>query len=217
MKKVLSYVLLLIPCSLFAQDNAYLGINLPALLINTADFRFERQVTSKFAFQMGMGFRLQSRDSTWDPGFKPIGEFSNLKNHAAYLAVGGRLFDEPPRFNTDFPYVSFEWVGAYYNETFIQRREPLQPQIVEAKGVKWGVSVQAGFVTEITKRLYLDVALQVGYSAPRPDLLGYYIPNLGYTLFGIDLVSIKGAHFQPIITAKYLLKKDKRRRIRERQ
>ena len=216
MRWCLLLIYLVVPFIVPGQNRTYVGINVTPLILNTLDIRAEHQLTRYFSVQMGVGFRAQSRDSTWQPRVKALQDFIHLKDQAAFLSIGARLFDRPERWATEYPYISFELVGAYYNEWYLPYNEPNMPTKINARGAKFGGSVQIGFVSELVDRLHVDVALQMGYSKARPsdDLLSYYIPSMGYTVFGLDIIGVKGGHLQPIITIKYNLVKDKRKRIR---
>ncbi|RMG22982.1 MAG: hypothetical protein D6730_15450 [Bacteroidetes bacterium] len=217
MKQWLTTISLVVPLLLCAQKRTYIGVNITPVILNTLDVRAEHQVNRFFSIQMAAGFRAQSRDSVWRPRVRALEDFIHLRDQALFLSVGARLFDRPARFATEYPYISFELVGVYYNEEVIIRSDFQPPVKLYPKGAKLGASVQIGFVSELMNRVHVDFALQMGYSKPRSDLLSYYLPSMGYTVFGLDIIGVKGGHLQPIITIKYNLVKDKRRRIREKE
>lgn len=216
MKRWLILASLVFPLFAFSQGRTYIGINVTPLILNTLDVRFEHQVTHFLSLQIAGGFRAQSRDSSWRPRVKALRDFIHVRDQAIFLSVGARLFDRPSKMATEYPYISFELVGVYYNEEVILRNEPHPPRKIFPRGAKLGASVQIGFVSELMERVHVDFALQMGYSTARQDeLLGYYLPSMGYTVFGLDIIGVKGGHLQPIITIKYNLVKDRRRLIRK--
>ncbi len=217
MKCWLIYISLVFPLILLGQNRTYIGINVTPVILNTLDIKAEHELTRYFSLQMAMGFRAQSRDSTWQPRVRALRDFIHLKDQAAFISLGARLFDRPERWATEYPYISFELVGAYYNEWYRLGNEPAVLQKINARGLKFGGNVQIGFVSELMDRIHVDFALQMGYSKARKDLLSYYFPSMGYTVFGLDIIGVKGGHLQPIITIKYNLVKDKRKRIREKE
>ena len=202
----------LIPIFSAAQKKSYLGINVTPLVINTVDARYERQVGKHFALQAGTGFRLQNRDSSVIPPFGFLKSFVELHNYGAFLSGGVRVFD---RNSTEYPYVAFDLIGAYFDEKIQSDDGSGGTRVWSASGLKAGGTLTIGFVTELLSRVHLDVALQFGYAPPRDDLNAYYLPGMGYSTYGLGIIGVRGGHLQPIVNLKYNLVKDPRQRIRE--
>ncbi len=207
---VLAFVL--IPVFSAAQKKSYLGINVTPLVINTVDMRYERQVAKHFALQAGAGFRFQNRDSSVIPPFGFLKNYVELHNYGAFLSAGGRVFD---RNSTEYPYIAFDLIGAYFDEKIQSDDGNGGTRVWNASGLKTGGTLTIGFVTELFDRVHLDVALQFGYAPPRDDLNAYYLPGMGYSTYGLGIIGVRGGHLQPIVNLKYNLVKDPRQRIRE--
>ncbi|MEM6804940.1 MAG: hypothetical protein AAF696_26315 [Bacteroidota bacterium] len=207
----------LFPCISICQDQTLVGLNLSPLLINTVDIQFERHVMPSIALQLGTGFRLQSRsgEDPVSPGF--LSDYIALRNRGAYLSLGAR-FSTPDEW--DYPYIAFEVVTSYFNENIVP--PPPGPGLPSmpprhVKDFKVGVNANIGFMLRVANKLYLDVGIEMGYTSPRPrhDVLAYYLPGMGISTFGLGRVGVEGGYFQPTLAVKYLLKRDKRIRIRE--
>jgi len=214
-KSILLYLALL-PCLLYSQDQTLVGLNLSPLLINTVDIQLERHIMPNMAIQLGTGFRLQSRDGSdpVSPGF--LSDYVALRNRAAYGSIGVR-FARPDEW--DYPYIAFEVVTAYFNELIVppppgDGLPGMPPRNV--KDFKVGVNANIGFMLRLADKLYLDMGIEMGYASPRPkhDVLAYYLPGMGISTFGLGRIGVDGGYFQPTLAIKYLLKEDKRIRIR---
>jgi len=169
------------------------------------------------ALQVGTGFRLQSRSGEDPVSPRFLSGYIAEKNKAAYLSIGTR-FSNPVEW--DYPYIAFEIVGAYFNEIIIPPTPNIghsHPVARSVKDVKIGINANIGFMLRLANKLYLDLGVEMGYSPPRPkhDVLAYYLPGMGASTFGLGRVGVDGGHFQPTLAIKYLIKKDKKIRIRE--
>ncbi len=212
MRRLSLLAFIVIPLLTVAQKKSYLGINVTPIIINTLDIRYERQLNRFFALQIGGGVRMQNRDSSTIPPFGFLKDYVELHNYGAYLSAGGRLFD---RNSTEYPYVALDLIGSYYDEHIQGDDGNGGVTIWDADGFKMGGTVTVGFVTELFKRVHMDVALQFGYAPPREDLNAYYLPGFGYSTYGLGIIGVKGGHLQPIVNLKYDLFKDRRQRLRE--
>jgi hypothetical protein len=210
MKNTLLVFLFLIPATLFSQKNLYLGWNIPPVLVGTIDLRIEQQLGRNIAFQGGLGFRTQGRDTNETAFISALNRYSAVKNRALYFSAGIRAFERSP---AEYPYLAFDIVGVYYDERVLTQNLELR----DVNGFKIGGALTLGFVSRITKRLSLDVALRLGYSPPRPstDVFNYYLPGLGYNTAGFNVLSVPGGHIDPILTLKYNLIKSRRDKIKE--
>ncbi|MDX2245391.1 MAG: hypothetical protein SF052_01340 [Bacteroidia bacterium] len=210
-------VLLLLPFCIYAQPKTDLGVNLAALMMGTGDVRADIHLTPGVALQLGAGVRNQNRNSEGKaPSFQALGDFIQQKNRAAYFSVGSRLTN-PQEDVYEYPYMGFHLTGVWYQENLLPE-DPLNgnPAVVHStSGFKLGISTTIGFSLRLTSTLYADLAVQMGYSKPREDLLAYYLPGLGYSTFGYGYIGVKGGHLQPVITLRYTIIKDRRMRIRE--
>jgi hypothetical protein len=216
MKWALSVVLLVIPTLIFGQYKIYLGINISPLIINTIDLNGEIQLSSFLALQAKTGTRFQNHESTDPPGLKFLSDYIQRKNKAAFLSLGVRLFNLTPT-EYEYPYIAFDVVGIYYSETILDTDASTGGISIfrDVNGFRIGGSFTLGFVWRLSDRIHLDLGLQLGYAPQRKEINAYYFPGLGYSTFGIGVLSIKGGHIQPLISLKYNIFKDKRQRIRE--
>ncbi len=205
--------LLLLPLCLLAQQRTLVGLNFSPLLINTLDLRVERQVHPNVSLQFATGFRQQKVGENNLPRVSLLKDYIHVRDQGAFLSVGGRLFNATPN-SYEYPYVSLDLTGAYYKDSYINHPDFDDP-VKTFQGWKLGGSMSLGFVIYLANRLYLDLGLQLGYSPMRPYTESYYLGGLGYTTFGPNRFSWEGAHFQPIITLKYVVLRDKRDRIRD--
>jgi hypothetical protein len=213
MRKTL-FLCLFASCSgLFAQIQTDIGINLTPLLLNGIDLQAEWQYTSTFSLVANTGLRYQTRPTDQAAPIQALGEYVHPSNFGTYVGIGGRWFNHEIN-EYQYPFIQVGLVGAYYQESILFRDEAGLPAQRQAEGFRLGLTTTIGFVVRICKRATLDLAMQMGYTKPREDLLNYYMPGMGYTSYGIDAISIKGAHFQPRVVFKYNIFQSKRQRIR---
>lgn len=188
----------------------YVGINVAPLLVNTLDLRIEYPVSDFWALEGGLGFRVQSRDIDETPRIAPLKDYIQPKNRAAFLTLGARVFT---RSTINYPYIAFNFSMIRYSEEVIPRNSPASLPINVEDNI-WATTLTVGLVSSLAPRWDLDVGIQFGYSPPREDLLAYYYPGAGYTSFGFGKWGVEGGHFQPVVTFKYNLAKNKRWRLR---
>ncbi|MEZ4850424.1 MAG: DUF3575 domain-containing protein [Bacteroidia bacterium] len=207
---------LVVPIFVLAQPKTDLGINVTPLAVGTVDFQGGMKLNPSFWLQFSGGFRAQSKKSSDPLRTRFLESYSQLKNYGAFLSIGGRLVN-PLEDEYEFPFIGFHLTGVYYNET-LTPDDPsggLPPRNVQ--GIKLGLSTTIGFSLRINPRLYADLAIQMGYSKPRNDLLAYYLPGMGYSTFGYGFIGVKGGHIQPIIAFKYTIVRDRREVIRDKE
>jgi len=204
------YVLLLLPITTWGQKNMYLGINVAPWLVNTLDIRGEYQVTSFLAVEAAGGFRIQGRDIGQTPRIAPLKDYIQPKNRAAFFSMGLRIFSAS---TGNYPYISWQLSTLRYDEDIVPRNSTGTQPVNVVENI-WATTLTVGFVSTLSPRWDLDVGIQFGFSPPRDDLLAYYYPGVGYTSFGFGKWGVEGGHFQPVVTLKYNLIKNKRWRIR---
>ncbi|MEM6346591.1 MAG: hypothetical protein AAF927_22070 [Bacteroidota bacterium] len=215
MNKTVLCLLLLLPLRLWAQERTFVGINLAPLLINTFELRLERQLSPVFNLQVAGGFRYQNVGSENRPRVSLLKDYIDYSNAGLHLSVGGRIFNDSAN-PYEFPYIALNLNANWYRDRVLDRSLPT-PAIVQYDGLKLGGTFTLGFVIYIMERLYVDLGLQIAYSPMRADLLSYYLGGMGYTTFGSNRFSLEGAHFQPVITLKYEIFRDKRARLRDQE
>ncbi len=213
MYQVILLLCVLLPTLSFAQRNSYIGINLSPLLVNTLELRFEYQINRRLSFQLATGGRYQSVAINETPRIAPLEDYLQPENKAIFISMGMR-FSGPQI--SDFPYISFDITHVHYWEEIVPRVSGGHPQLSTVNDTKLGVTATIGMVSRITPRIFLDVGIQFGYATPRSDLLAYYFPGMGYTTFGFSKWGVEGGHFQPILTLKYNLVKNRRLQLRKR-
>lgn len=220
---ILFYYFLLFFYSSYAQNRLYLGINIPSLIFGTLDFQSEYQIRSGLAIQMGLGLRAQGREVGEKLSFPALQGYIEPKNRAISFSVGTRIFNPPNyRYEREYPFILVHFVGSYYNET-IEIEDQINNgfKTREVSGLKWGVALGVGYHVWLSKRIYLDIGLQLAYSSARSNrsgeetVLAYYIPQLGFTTFGLNRIGFEGGHIRPVLTLKYYLIQNKRDRIRD--
>jgi len=195
----------------WSQRNIYLGVNLSPLLLNTLDIRFEYQTSNFFAIQLATGLRVQNRELEEVPRLAPLKDYIQPENKAIFLSIGARLTG--PRVN-NYPYIAVDITHVHYWEEVIPRIQGGKPPIRTVNDTNLGATFTIGIVNRIYDRLELDAGIQFGFAPPRSDLLAYYYPGMGYTTFGFSRYGIEGGHFQPILTLKYNLIKNRRQQLR---
>jgi len=208
------YVVLLFPVLCWAQRNTYVGINIAPLLVNTLDLRFEHQINPLLSLQLATGMRFQQISPGETPRIAPLEDYLQPENKAIFLSLGARLTGPQ---TTDYPYISFDITHVHYWEEIVPRIPNGTQGFTSVNDTKLGAMVTIGMISRITARLFLDVGIQFGYAQPRNDLLAYYFPGMGYTTFGFSKYGVEGGHFQPILTLKYNLIKNRRMRLRNRR
>ncbi len=209
MHHIIWYALMVIPLFSWGQRDMYIGINVAPILVNTLDLRFEYPTSSFMALEGGLGFRVQGREIGETPRIAPLKDYIQPRNRAAFFSFGARVFTPQ---SGNYPYISLNFSMIRYSEDIWPRNAtPRQPISVEDN--IWASTLTIGFVSSLAPRWDLDVGIQFGYSPPREDLLAYYYPGAGYTSFGFGKWGVEGGHFQPVVTFKYNLVKNRRYRI----
>ncbi len=212
MKRILLLVSLACSSYLYGQIRTDVGVNLTPLLLNSLDVQAEWQLAETFSLVANTGLRYQTQEPDQMPTIGVLREYMQPRNFGSYLAVSGRFFDREVN-EYQYPFIQFGVVGSYYRESVLRDPNRGFTSRTTVQGLRLGITSTIGFVIRLTERANLDLALQMGYTQPREDLLVYYTPGLGYTTYGIDAVSIKGAHITPMLTFKYNILQSKRQRI----
>jgi hypothetical protein len=212
MKKIFLPILLACCSILSAQVRTDIGINLTPLLLNNLDLQAEWQFTESFSLVANTGLRYQTLNPEAEAPIRVLGEYVHPSNFGTYFAVGGRWFNHEVN-EYQYPFIQVGLVGSYYEEDIFTRAADGNLTQRNASGVRLGLSTTIGFVIRITQRAHLDLAMQMAFTKAREDLLNYYMPGMGYTTYGLDAISIKGAHFQPRVVFKYNIRQTKRQRI----
>lgn len=209
MKYKILFVSLLLCSTAFAQQKTYLRVNLPALIMGSYEVSLERHLSDISALELGIGFRHQRLDSGETASFQSLARFRGLRNHSLAGTIGIRFFEDNPY---EHPFIAFHLTGVYYED----RIETTDAGIQDFKGFRLGGAVTLGFTFPMGERLGLDVAMQLGYTKPRerPEPSSYYFPGLGFVVADFNILSIAGAHFQPIFALRYKIQRSRRDRIR---
>lgn len=207
--------LFLLSCTIYGQRSLQLGLNVTPLIMNTVELRGEYDLTSHIALQGGAGFRAHARNESAIIRIQALQSYVQERNQAAFISLGGRIFnaeDNP----YEVPFIGLSVTLGYYRDEILETdRGPSPPVTQIAEGFQIGLSANIGFDIRISSKLHLDLAMQMGYSPPREELLQYYNSGLGFSTYGPGVLGVKGGHLQPQITLKYTVIKDKRQRIWE--
>ncbi|MDP5170278.1 MAG: hypothetical protein NWR72_08525 [Bacteroidia bacterium] len=206
--KLLAWIcILLFPEMILGQGSVYLGLQATPLSIGTFDVHAENRLTNTMSLYLGTGFRTQQIDRR-EPRVRLLNDFSNLGNTATFLTLGIRLFN--PETGIDYPYVQFGLTGLWYRDRFLN--DAGEQEI--SSDITWGPSATIGYVLNVNLRWTIDLGLQMGYSAPRTDLLAYYYPGLGFSTFGLGRYGVVGGHVQPVVALKYKIRLSDREKLR---
>ncbi len=211
MNRLLS-LLLFLPLISFAQRPLTVGLNVTPLVIGTLDLQVEKPLGKITALQFGAGFRAQNSRNKTGSFLRMFDRFHALENNAFYFSVGGRIFEMPAP-DHEYSYMAFDVFGIYYNETI----KNIDHSIEQKKGFNVGASLTFGMVFPLPGRFTIDLGLRMGYFPPREEPPIYFLPGIGFTTLGLDLIGVKGGHVLPLVMVKYNLIKDKRTRIREQE
>lgn len=212
MKKFTLLLFLVSTYTLSAQIRTDVGVNLTPLLLNSLDVQAEWQVLRTFSIVGQTGLRYQTQAIDQPPRIGPLAEFMQPRNVGAYVGLAGRWFN--PEVNEyQYPFVQLGFMASYYDEELLRIDGNGEFYRQAAAGVQFGITSTIGFVIRLTERANLDLALQMGYAPPREDVQIYYTAGMGYTTYGVDAISIPGAHLQPMITFKYNIQQSRRQRI----
>ncbi len=216
-------ILFILPYNLYGQNRLFIGANFPSLIFGTLEIKSEYQFKRNLALQVGLGLRAQGREIGEKLSFAALQGYIEPRNRAVSLSIGTRIFNPPDyRYEREFPFIQVDFIGSYYNET-IEISDPNTNNLFtkDVSGLKWGVAFQVGYHAWLFNRFYLDIALQLGYSKARSNkageetVLAYYLPNLGFTTFGLNRIGFEGGHILPVINVKYYLIQNKRDKIRD--
>jgi len=210
----LSFLILMCVINLgFSQVRTELGVNLTPLLLNSLDLQAEWQLAPTFSLVANTGIRHQTLGDDQEAPIRVLENYVHPRNTGAYLSVGGRFFNKEVN-EYQFPFVQFGLVGSYSYETILKMNDADVWEKVPSSRFQFGITTTIGVTLRMSERAHVDLALQMGYTKPREDISLYYTPGMGYTTYGIDAISIRGAHLQPMLVFKYNILQDKRQRIR---
>ncbi|MDX2285660.1 MAG: DUF3575 domain-containing protein [Bacteroidia bacterium] len=207
------WVLILIPAFVYGQRQAHLSLNLAPLIMGTGELRGEWQLANSLSFEAALGMRWQGTQLS-EPQLGALSQYIQPKNRGGFMSAGFRTFTKAAN-PYQYPFFAFNLTGVYYDEEIIVPDYTTGTyQIEAASGVRLGGSATLGFNLWISNRLNMDLALQMGYSKPREDLLAYYYPGMGYSTFGYGIIGVKGGHVQPVIALRYVIREDPRDKLR---
>lgn len=203
--RILTFILLnlLFTCALAQYNPISVGINMPALLTNTLDIRIKKPISRNVVLQCIGGFRNQNRAKPCS-NVSFIRDYIHKENRAAFLGLSVRLCD---RYSTDYPYISFDFMGIKYKNVFadsIDASKCVVYRYKKTEGITFGGGITIGYVLCLYKHLYLDGGVQVAYSSAKNQPQNYYLPSQGLSTYQtMDLFSFKGLMMQPIIVLQY--------------
>jgi len=204
--RILTFLLLFGVISICAQaqyNPISLGVNVPALMMNTVDIRIKKPISRNVVLQCLGGFRRQSRQKVCS-NFPFITDYIHRENEAAFVGLSMRLCD---RYSNDYPYISFDFVGTQYRNVFADSLSAQKCEVYrykETKGKTLGGGITIGYVFRLYKHLYLDSGLQISYTSARNQPIEYYLPGFGYSTYQtMELFSFKGLMMQPIVVLQY--------------
>lgn len=202
MRKILLLLSLASVFQLTAQIRTDVGVNLTPLLLNSLDVQAEWQLQPTFSLVAQTGIRYQTQEPDQPVTISPLSEYMQPRNVGGFVSLGGRFFNREVN-EYQYPFIQLNLVGSYYDEELLNLDDDGNFYRSATRGFRVGVSSTIGFVIRVTNRASLDLAVQVGYTPPRDDIHIYYIPGMGYTTYGIDAISVKGAHVNPMFVFKY--------------
>lgn len=206
MKHILFIPLLL----LFIFNNVYaqnsnpitIGINFSPLILGGAEIKAEIPVLQSIGIQTGISGRYQTSDSPSEYPIKNLASYIHAQNKGIAFQMGLRFADHYAEY---YPYASIDMVTSLYHYQYMSS----QSLKTISKGITVGGSINVGFVAQLWKQFYLDIALQTGWSAKlrnSPD--NFYLSGMGYNLKGAtESAFLQKMTVQPIIMLKYQIGK----------
>jgi hypothetical protein len=207
--------LFLLPSLLSAQHQLQVGINVPALVMNTLDFRVGWKLTPSFILEGATGFRQQEVPAGATPRVAVLHDFIQQHNQGGFLSVGGRFVNTADN-RYEFPFIAFDLTGIYFRDEIMRpTTNGTEPSPETFSGFRWGGSMTIGFSIRLKNRLYLDLGMQMGYSPPREIPLQYFYGGMGFSTYRPSAFGVKGGHIQPLVCLKYTLIQDRRDRLRD--
>ena len=207
--------LFLIPLFLYGQKSLQLGLNVTPLVMNTLEARGELVLSQNVSLQGAAGVRAHKRNESALIQVQALQGYVQERNQAAFVSLGGKLFNSEDN-PYEVPFIGLALTMGYYRDEILESEPVPGPPVRRvSEGFQLGVSANIGFSIRLNSRLNMDLAMQMGYSPPRKDLLQYYSPGVGYSTYGPGVLGVRGGHLQPQITLKYIVVKDKRQRIWE--
>jgi hypothetical protein len=190
-------------CAYTQYNPISVGINVPALMMNTLDIRIKKPISRNIVLQCVGGFRNQGREKTCSD-FRFITDYIHKQNQATFIGASVRLCD---RYSNDYPYISFDFMGTKYKNIFADSLDDSKCVVYRYKkteGKTFGAGITIGYVLRLYKHLYLDSGVQVSYTSAKNQPQEYYLPPFGYSTYQtMDLFSFKGLMMQPIIVLQY--------------
>lgn len=200
-----SLLLLTLQC-LYGQSSPpiAIGVNFAPLILGGIEVKTEIPLIQSIAIQAGMSGRYQNTNIPSEYPIKNLMTYIHAQNSNLSLQTGLRFADHYAEY---YPYASVDMVTSLYHYNYLSRKNFQEI----SKGITIGGSISVGFVAQIWKRLYLDLALQTGGAAKlrnSPD--NFYLSGMGYNLKGAtDSPFLQKMTVQPIVMLKYVIGKRK--------
>ncbi len=204
MKHILfiSLLLLLTLKCLYGQNTTpiTIGVNFAPLILGGIEVKTEIPLIQSIAIQAGISGRHQNTNIPSEYPIKNLATYIHTQNSSLSLQTGLRFADHYAEY---YPYASVDMVTSLYHYNYLSRQN-LQEI---SKGITIGGSISVGFVAQLWRRLYLDIALQTGGSAKlrnSPD--NFYLSGMGYNLKGAtESPFLQKMTVQPIVMLKYVI------------
>lgn len=182
------------------SHNLTVGINLAPLILGGAEIKTEIPISQSVSIQAGISGRYQHSASPSEYLINSLKSYIHTQNRGISLQTGLRFADHYAEY---YPYASIDMVTSLYHYEYLSRTHLTEI----SKGVTVGGSVSVGFVAQLWKQLYLDIALQAGGSAKlrnSPD--NFYLSGMGYNLKGAtESPFLEKMTVQPMIMLKYVI------------
>jgi len=209
-----------LPLTSFAQYSTYVGLNFTPLIIKTYEAHLEKRVTKSASLEVGTGFRLQNRELNGELILPAMKSYVAKRNFGAFVTVGGRIYNWD---KYEYPYFGLHLIASYYNEDIVFARADSAGVVYDirpSKGVSFGVSGVLGMVLNLPGRFKLDIAGQMTYHKVRDRAKdappNYYLAGMGYNTYATSF-EIPSLLFQPVVTLKYDIVKNRRDELRKQE
>ncbi len=182
-----------------SEKTNYLGINLIPLLGTTLELGYELNIKPNLSFDLYAGYVY---DSELASPIKTGTPYYLKKSSGFFIKIGSRynLRNDLKKFA---PFIGFNIVNAIAIEEGVKYEEPGDALVngpVERNSYNLGLSGIIGITSPATKRINIDLGLQVGTVLVN-NLMDYhsYMPGMGIELYN-------GLRIQGVLRVKYLMK-----------
>jgi hypothetical protein len=179
MRRILTFLLLIFLTSTYGQDNSRkysIGLNLPPLIGQTIDLKFENNWKPHWTAQIGLGFMIDNKQKgSWS---KVHDGTKDWKNSGMFSSVGIR-FNTRNDIEKNTFFFGTKLLGGYFLQSALNTQNK---ETFEMTGYYFAIGYETGATIKVYKKLSVDIGLlysPVLYSDKQASYRFSILPGIG--------------------------------------